>query len=88
MARYWFKPKKFGYGATPITWEGWLATTLFAAVVVIGMLELIRLMDPVNATAAWVIVGGFAVLAGVVIGFIRFSEHKTDGEWKWRWGDE
>jgi len=20
-ARYWFKPKRYGYGATPVTWE-------------------------------------------------------------------
>src|SRR3546814_11894801 len=21
---YWFAPKLFGYGATPVTWQGWL----------------------------------------------------------------
>jgi hypothetical protein len=24
--RYWFRPKSFGYGWTPITWEGWAVT--------------------------------------------------------------
>jgi hypothetical protein len=23
---YWFKPKSFGYGATPVTWRGWAWT--------------------------------------------------------------
>jgi hypothetical protein len=26
MSRYWFRPKRYGYGATPITWEGWVFT--------------------------------------------------------------
>ena len=25
---YWFRPKRYGYGATPITWQGWLLTVL------------------------------------------------------------
>ena len=25
-ARYWFRPKAFGYGANPVTWEGWAVT--------------------------------------------------------------
>ena len=29
----WFGPKRFGWGWTPITWEGWLVTVLFLAVV-------------------------------------------------------
>ena len=27
MSKYWFKSKKYGYGAYLITWQGWLATT-------------------------------------------------------------
>ncbi|MBU1270467.1 MAG: hypothetical protein KKA06_07410 [Nanoarchaeota archaeon] len=26
---YWFKPKSFGYGAQPVTWDGWLSTAVF-----------------------------------------------------------
>ena len=26
MAEYWFKPKRYGYGATPVTWQGWAVT--------------------------------------------------------------
>ncbi|MAG38661.1 hypothetical protein CMO90_01090 [Candidatus Woesearchaeota archaeon] len=31
--KFWFKQKKYGYGATPITWEGWLVTAGFIVVV-------------------------------------------------------
>jgi 4-hydroxybenzoate polyprenyltransferase len=33
---YWFRPKTFGFGATPATWQGWLVTlgyVLLAALV-------------------------------------------------------
>jgi hypothetical protein len=29
LNEYWFKPKKYGYGAYPITFEGWLLLLLF-----------------------------------------------------------
>jgi hypothetical protein len=28
--RRWFKAKEYGWGWTPVTWEGWLTTLLFA----------------------------------------------------------
>jgi len=36
MAEYWFKPKRYGYGATPATWQGWAVTlgTVLAMVAV------------------------------------------------------
>jgi len=27
--RYWFEPKSYGYGAQPITWEGWAVVIAF-----------------------------------------------------------
>jgi hypothetical protein len=31
MAEYWFKPKRYGYGATPVTWQGWAVTRMALA---------------------------------------------------------
>lgn len=28
----WFKPRTFGYGWSPATWEGWVATAIWMAV--------------------------------------------------------
>ena len=28
---YWFAPKRYGYGAKPVTWQGWAVTLGFAA---------------------------------------------------------
>lgn len=29
--RHWFGPKRFGYGWSPRTWEGWAVVALFIA---------------------------------------------------------
>lgn len=31
MSKGWFGPKRIGYGISPRTWQGWLATLIFAA---------------------------------------------------------
>jgi hypothetical protein len=33
--REWFAPYKIGWGIGPATWEGWLATLAFCALVVV-----------------------------------------------------
>ncbi len=30
MTDPWFRPKSYGYGATPANWRGWAATAAFA----------------------------------------------------------
>ena len=30
----WFGPKRIGWGWRPISWEGWAATAIFAAIVI------------------------------------------------------
>jgi len=37
----WFKPKKFGYGATPSTWEGWAVKGVYGLVVWAGAATII-----------------------------------------------
>jgi hypothetical protein len=32
--RPWFRPKTFGIGMTPATWQGWIATLVFIALFV------------------------------------------------------
>lgn len=84
MTRYWFRPKRYGYGATPITWEGWAVT--FAAVCVIAVTVIVAniLVDKPNAVA-WLVLA--ALIAAWVWWFTQFCRRRTDGEWRWRWGE-
>jgi len=85
MNRYWFKPKRYGVGATPISWEGWALT----AACVVGVVAASLLMLPRGQRVhgdEWV---AWSVIVGiVVVGSVFISCWKTDGEWRWRWGNE
>ena len=87
MARYWFKPKTYGYGATPVTWQGWVVTLGAAAVLV--QLAFVFIAWPAQAHTGPGL-AGLLVWAGleamVIVGLIAIGHAKTDGEWNWRWG--
>ena len=71
---YWFVPKLFGIGATPVTWQGWALTLGFAALLILD----IRFMpDPIAR-----LVVGVALFAVFTVIAVR----KTKGGWRWRWG--
>lgn len=53
MPKYWFKPKKFGWGITPISIEGWLITLgLISALVFIAWLDNLFELNKMNNTQA------------------------------------
>ena len=83
MARYWFRPKRYGYGAMPVTWEGWLVTFGSVAVAVCSIVAMNRLVGPSNF-AAWIVWA--VVIAGLLFALAAIARQKTDGEWRWRWG--
>ncbi|RDE04599.1 hypothetical protein [Sphingomonas aracearum] len=72
---YWFAPRLFGWGATPVTWEGWLLT-LGGAAAIVALAH--RLEDGPARTMS--VIALVALLAFV-------AWRKTDGAWRWRWGD-
>jgi hypothetical protein len=40
--RAWFKPRTFGYGWTPATWEGWAVTVVWIVLSGGGVIWLLR----------------------------------------------
>jgi membrane-bound ClpP family serine protease len=73
---YWFVPKMFGFGATPVTWQGWALTLGFAALLAAD----IRFTHHV----------GVQVALGIVLAvvFCAIAWAKTEGGWRWRWGPD
>jgi hypothetical protein len=76
--QFWFKPKTYGYGNTPSTWEGWALT--------LGFVAFIAAMTVAMETGAAPLSWGFAAVLIVTVGFVALAKAKTDGEWRWRWG--
>jgi uncharacterized membrane protein YbhN (UPF0104 family) len=83
-ARYWFRPKRYGLGATPVTWEGWAFVTLMVAFVGGVTLHFFgSTRDPsLLMVLVWALLVGAALAVSVVV-----TKAKTQGEWRWRWGD-
>lgn len=81
VTRYWFRPKRYGYGATPITWEGW-ALTVACVAAMIGVSLYLRL----TARSLWALVALLAFDAFAIGVLAVVSYRKSDGEWRWRWG--
>lgn len=73
---YWFAQKRFGYGAVPVTWQGWLTTLAYLV-----MIAAIALEVPGDFLKAGLMLPLSAV-------YIYFIWTKTDGGFAWRWGRE
>ena len=83
MAKYWFRQKRFGYGATPNTWQGWLVT-IIGVLLVAGIVALGHSIRDNGLRALWMALG----IPAVLIPFCVISYFKTKGGWRWRWGDD
>jgi hypothetical protein len=83
MTRYWFKPHRYGFGATPIAWQGWALAAVDLMIVLVAVVGLVlagRDAD-FSAQAPWLLL----ILAATVVSVV-ISWWKTDGSWRWRWG--
>jgi hypothetical protein len=87
MSQYWFKPKMYGYGATPSDWKGWAAVAVYAVAILALTLPLLAWPGEMPAgPKIWQAVTWAIMVTLLTLGFIRFTRTKTDGQWAWRWG--
>jgi hypothetical protein len=84
---YWFRPKRYGYGAEPSNWKGWLATFGFLFVVTAITWPLMLapafagITLPVSQVVSW-----SAMMLVATLAFVWLCWIKTDGKWAWHWG--
>jgi hypothetical protein len=83
MTTYWFRPKRYGYGATPVTWQGWLVILVYIAIVLgCVLLAVATQLSPLCLGAAVI------AYAASTAGLFRLAWLKTDGGFRWRWGGD
>ena len=85
MTTYWFKQRRYGMGATPTTWQGWVLMLVFLAFV-IACMALVLFAGAHNSPAG--AIAALAVLLIAAIALIWVSWRKTEGGWRWRWGND
>jgi hypothetical protein len=84
MTEYWFRPKRYGYGATPVTWQGWALTFAAPGLIVAAVAAMAALGATANAVY-WIVLAAIAIAATAIT--VVVSYRRTDGEWRWRWGN-
>jgi hypothetical protein len=81
-SRPWFRPKRYGYGATPASWEGW-AVTLGTAAAMAGVSLGLRL----TTRSLWALAGVVAFDVFALAALVAVTRSKTEGGFRWRWGE-
>jgi hypothetical protein len=76
MASYWFRQKRFGYGATPNTWQGWFLTIASAAATIAVIIAADFMRD--DSTRLLLIVVGLPL---ILVPTVVISRAKTEGGW-------
>jgi len=81
MNEFWFVPKRYGYGATPVTWEGWAVVAAFVAIVIaFAVMYRRRKKAGLSNTRPWMV-----LIASTAV-FVWVCAVKTNGSWAFRWG--
>lgn len=80
---YWFKRRRYGYGWTPVTWQGWLTIVLSLAAILIGATYLLK--DTSKNTFSGEVFLFIIFLLVVVTVIVVISVVKGPRP-RWRWG--
>ncbi len=81
---HWFKQKRYGYGATPSTWQGWAVTGVYLVAVLALSAWLAE--GAVAAQSRYLpFIGMVTVLTIILVAVVAM---KTEGGLRWRWGDD
>ncbi len=78
--RYWFKAKLYGWGWTPVTWQGWLITGLYIVGVLLFALTVDEASPPREIFFTFILPTLFLTMT-----LIRIC-YKTGEKPRWQWG--
>ncbi len=80
--KLWFKRKRYGWGWTPITWQGWLATLLYVLCIVAFAQDIQPGTSLQDVT--------FSLIAPIIFVTILFIAlaYKKGEKPRWQWGND
>lgn len=78
----WFKRKLYGWGWTPVTWEGWLATFIYVGLVAACGLTLEETSAPEEIALT------FALPTLILTAAFIALAYKKGEKPRWQWGDD
>ena len=82
---YWFKTKRYGWGWTPATWQGWCIILAYLALIVtLAMTREESIPGNPDSGSNFLVFGLPIILLTALLIFICY---KTGEKPRWRWGD-
>jgi hypothetical protein len=85
MAKLWFRAKRYGWGWTPATLEGWLVIAGFVALIVVGAVVYVhQVRAGADRSLAAVL---FGLWVALLIGGVAAIGYAKGEPPRWRWGD-
>ncbi|HYM16703.1 MAG TPA: hypothetical protein VEZ14_14205 [Dehalococcoidia bacterium] len=79
--RYWFRARRYGYGWTPNTWQGWVIMAAWA-VLFVGLVTASTALASRGAGSIALTIGGAVVLTVALLAICRAKGEPA----RWRWG--
>lgn len=82
---YWFKNKIYGWGWTPVTWQGWLVVLLYIAAI-ITLVSMTEESIPGNPDSGsnFLVLGGPVIVLTILLIFICYKKGEKP-RWSWGW---
>lgn len=82
---YWFKRKKYGYGWTPVSWQGWLTVISFTVIILATAVILHKDTEKNSFSTESYIFLAILIFAAIVTVALTLSKGPKP---KWRWGSK
>lgn len=79
--KLWFKRKKYGWGWTPVTWQGWLVVLIYIVAVLVFALTIDESSPPREFIFTFVL-----PIVILTLLLLRISYKKGEKP-KWQWGE-
>lgn len=83
MTKIWFKRKRYGYGWTPNTWQGWLIIFDFTGIIYLNFIRIDSMSHSSSDTLINFLPQTF--LLGIILFFICYKKGEKP---RWSWGKD